>query len=250
MNLRVIATLESELFWVSGRIIICLWWKWQLLMAAQQRWARLASSPLPLWHTHTFSNRRVHVHLHTPTLMQWSAVSATRRMLSSLTHTHTQARPGFPPWNYQQEMKPYRTTLHYLHTAHVIQYKKNLTDCTVSSFGQTHPDVTAAWLTHLTPYNSIQFHHLVLFWHQSAGHHWCTYVHLSVTQCYKRKLIWVSQSAAECFIRHTLVCVHSVLSPLFSLALSLRPAQRTLRLFRFTLTIDHVGESCNHDSNK
>ena len=91
--------------------------------------------------------------------------------------------------------------------------------------------VTTAWLTHLTPYISAQFHHLVLFWHQSAAHHWCSYVHLSVTQRYKRKLIWVSQSAAECFIRHTVVCVHSGLSPVFSLAPALRTPRRTLCLF-------------------
>lgn len=52
-----------------------------------------------------------------------------------------------------------------------------------------------------------------------------------------------SQSAARCFIRHAVVCVHSALSPLFSL--SLWPARRALRLFlllfflHFTLTIDH-----------
>lgn len=86
-------------------------------------------------------------------------------------------------------------------------------------------------ITLLTPYIRIQFHHHVLFWHQSAAHHWCTYVHLSVTQHYKRKLIWVIQSAAEYFIRHTVVCVHSALSPPFSLMLSLRLGRRTLCLF-------------------
>lgn len=82
---------RNPLFWVGGWIIICLWWKWQSLLAAQQRrttwWARLASSPLTLWHTHTSSYR--HVHLHTPTHIQSSAVSATRCMLSS--HMHTRA---------------------------------------------------------------------------------------------------------------------------------------------------------------
>lgn len=83
---------------------------------------------------------------------------------------------------------------------------------------------TSASLTRSTPYISVQFHHLVLFWHQSAAHHWCSYVHLSVTQHYKRKLIWVSQSAAECLIRHTVVCVHSALSPLCLFGFSLWPA--------------------------
>lgn len=98
---------------------------------------------------------------------------------------------------------------------------------------------------------SAQFHYLVLLWHQLAAHHWCSYVHLSVTQHYKRKLIWVSQSAAECFIRHTVVCVHSALSPLFSLVYSLWPAPRTVCIFHFTLAIDHFGESCQShtDSN-
>ncbi len=230
---------RNLLFWLCGWVIICLWWKWQSLMAAQQRrttwWARLASSPPPLTltdiHTHTSCNRHAHVHLHTPTHMQSSAVSATRRMLSS----HTQQGQDFHhkiisrEWSHTKPLSSKQPT----------SSDKNVTKCTVSFSGRIHQDITTARLTHLTPYISVRFHHLVLFWHQSAAHHWCTYAHLSVTQRYKRKLIWVSQSAAECFIRHTVVCVHSVLSPLFSLALSLWPARRTICLFHFTLTIDH-----------
>lgn len=240
---------RNLLFWLCGWIIICLWWKWhswlpskgvphdgQGLLPAHHH-----SHALTYTHTHTSSNRHTHIHLHTPTHMQSSAVSATRRMLSS----HTQRGQDFHhkiisrEWSHTEPLSPKQPT----------SSDKNVTKCTVSSFGQIHQNVTTARLTHLTPYISVRFHHLVLFWHQSPAHHWCTYAHLSVTQCYKRKLIWVSQSAAECFIRHTVVCVHSALSPLFSLALSLRPARRTICLFRFTLTIDHFGESRHNDSN-
>lgn len=87
---------------------------------------------------------------------------------------------------------------------------------------------------------SIQFHHLVWFWHQSAAHQWCTYAHLGVTQRYNRKLIWVSQSAADCFIRHVFVFVYSALSLLGFSFLSLRPVQPTLCLFHIILTISQA----------
>lgn len=82
-----------------------------------------------------------------------------------------------------------------------------------------------------------QFHHPARVGHQSAAHCQCSYVDLSVTQHYKRKLMWVSQSAAECLIRHTVVWVHSVLSPLFSLSVFLWPEAF---FFCFTLTFDHL----------
>ncbi len=121
-----------------------------------------------------------------------------------------------------------------------------MTACTVSLLGHIHQNFTAAWLTHI----SVQFRHLALFWHQPAA---ASLMHLRTSQCYptlQRKLIWVSQSAAECFIRHAVVWVHSGLSPLFSLALSLRPVRRTLCLFFALLSLlITFGESCRGDSN-
>lgn len=75
---------------------------------------------------------------------------------------------------------------------------------------------------------------------------------LRTSQRYRtlQKEVGLSQSVS-CRVfhtSHTVVCVHSALSPLFSL--SLRPARRTICLFLcFTLTIDHFGESCHSDSN-
>lgn len=182
-------------------------------------------------HIHTSSNRHAHFHLHTPTHMQSSAVSATRRMLSS----HTQQGQDFHRKIISREWCHAEPHSAISKQPTFSDYKKKWLNVQHHS-SEKFIRMLALHDWHAA-YISIQFHHRVLFWHQSAAHRWCTYVRLSVTQRYKRKLVWVSQSAAECFIRHTVVCVHSALSPLFSLAPSLCGQHR--ELFAFSLLYSH-----------
>lgn len=104
-------------------------------------------------------------------------------------HTHT-TRLGFPPANAQQGMKPYQTTLSPISPLPLIQ---------VNLIYSTNPWTNASFISQSCA---------VLTSVVSAS-----LVHLRTSQCcptLQKEVVWVSQSAAECFIRHP---VHSALSP-------------------------------------
>lgn len=182
-------------------------------------------------HKHTSRNRHTCVRLHTPTHTQSSAVSATRPMLGS--HTHAEARISTIELSAGNEAVP---DLYLRGSPHPLI--RNVTACTVSLSGQIHQNrrvidtLTSLLQRPIAPPST------VLTSVSSAS-----LMHLRTSQCYPtlQKEVDLSQSVS-CRVFHTshaVVCVHSALSPLFSLALSLRPARRTIHLFRFTLTIDH-----------
>lgn len=101
----------------------------------------------------------------------------------------------------------------------------------------------------VTPYISISFNHLLLFWHHSAAYHWCTCVHLSVTQHFKKE-VDLSQSVS-CRVFHTSplsVCIQPYRLFSRSCFLSAASAENSA-FFHFTLTIDHFSESRHSDSN-
>lgn len=210
----------------GGWIIDCLWWKWRLWLPSKDT-GRDGQSLLPVrhrserhTHTHPGTDMHTYAHLHTCSHL----LSALRD--ACWVHTHNKARISTIKLSAGKEAEPHSTI-----SEQPTCSDKNWTKCTISMSGQNYLEVTTALLTHTT------------HWHQRSISLSCTVVtsvssappmQLRTSQCYptlQRKLIWVSQSAAECFIRHTVVCVHSALSPLFSPVYSLRQAPRTVCIF-------------------
>lgn len=160
-------------------------------------------------HTHTSSNR--HVHLHTPTHTQSSAVSATRRKLSS----HTQTRPGFPTeksWAAKEKTETPKTALSYPQVpTHILLITNAFVVRPVDSLGLKPP-------ASFTRVNS---------WHQRSVSPSCTVVtsvsgaslmQLRTSQCYPtlQKEVDLSQSVS-CRVSHTSHCCLCAFSLIASL---------------------------------
>lgn len=230
MNHTVIGRTQEE-HRKKGKVrnILCLWWKWRSLVAAQQRrtkwWPRLDSSPLPLRHTHTHpvTAPRSLRHTYTHAIICCQCYEAH----AEFTHTRNKARISSRKWSAGNEAIP----------NHTISYQPTSSD---TQFNLIYIVQFLRQMHH-------SFHNLVLFWHQLSAHHWCTYVHLSVAQRYKRK--WcesVSQLQSVSYVTLLPMCIQP-----YRLTHALSAASTEYSLpFLFTLTIDHFCESCRTDSNE